>query len=246
MIDWSPLQKALARCRETQTQVPIWWRDDDAIEPTSALDHLTQLSEKTGVPIYLACIPQKTQPALSQYVRDRSALIPCVHGWSHENSAPADQKKSEFGVESRDGHEALNLALQRMKALFADDLFAFFVPPWNRMHFTFQHSLASLDYAGFSTFGARSGTALLPQINTHIDPIFWRGHRGLVEPEQLISQTAKLLNARCDGEQDPSEPLGYLTHHLVHTPEVWEFSANFISEMLEGGAIPADLREVLK
>jgi hypothetical protein len=246
MIDWSPLHKALARCRETKTPLPIWWRDDDAIAPTSELDQLTKLSEKVGVPIYLACIPETTQSDLVPYVRERPALIPCIHGWSHKNSAPADQKKSEFGVESKDGKNALAQALKRMNTLFEDDIFTLFVPPWNRMHPNHQHQLANLGFRGFSTFGPRSGTPPLPQINTHIDPIFWRGHRGLIDPETLIAQTTELLNARCNNEQDISEPLGYLTHHLVHTPEIWDFSTIFMNELLDGGAFPADLRKVLQ
>ena len=247
MIDWSPLHKALSRCRATQTPVPFWWRDDDAIAPTPELDQLTKLSEQTGVPIYLACIPETTEPALVPYVKDRSAfLIPCVHGWSHKNTAPSDQKKSEFGIENEEGNNALAHGIKHMSTLFQDTLFPFFVPPWNRMHPNYQNQLARLDFAGFSTFGPRSGTPPLPQINTHIDPIFWRGHRGLVDPALLIAGTAEILNARCDGLQDPSEPLGYLTHHLVHTPDIWEFSAAFTTEMLDGGAFPANLKGILK
>lgn len=106
--------------------------------------------------------------------------------------------------------------------------------------------LTDIGYTGYSTFGPREMRADIAQINTHIDPIFWRGHRGLVDPEILIKQTVETLDARMDGIQDATEPLGFLTHHLVQDAETWEFSKNFLSEMLEGGALPANIRKILE
>lgn len=245
MIDWGPLRDALARCRNTKTPLPIWWRDDDAIEPTPALDQLAAISDKIGVPIHLATIPKTARDTLVPFIRERSHIVPCVHGWTHMNTAPSGLKKSEFGVPRDAAQQDLKLALERMKHLFHDDCLALFVPPWNRMDVSFQPVLANLNYAGFSTYGPRPNSTSLPQINTHIDPIFWRGHRGLADPTNLIAQAVEILDARCSGTQDASEPFGLLTHHLVHEPEVWEFSKNFMIEMLDGGAHPANLKEIL-
>lgn len=245
MIDWSPLRMALKRCRNANLPLPIWWRDDDAIEPTFALDQLSGLSEKLGIPVHLAIIPQPAHDRLVPYVNDRPNVIPCVHGWTHENTAPFDAKKSEFGVPREGATNELKLALGRMQLLFDSTLLPLFVPPWNRMDKSFASTLTHYGYSGFSTFGPRPNSGDISQVNTHIDPIYWRGHRGLVEPNDLITQAADILNARCDGTQDTIEPLGLLTHHLVHVPEVWDFSTAFISEMLGGGAHPANLKEIL-
>jgi hypothetical protein len=245
MVDWTPLRDALARCRDTKTPLPIWWRDDDAIEPTPALEQLSEISVKTGVPIHLATIPKTARDTLVPFIRERSHMVPCVHGWSHVNTAPASLKKSEFGVPRDTAERDLKRALERIKQLFQNDCLALFVPPWNRMDTSFQSVLSNLDYNGFSTYGPRLESTTLPQINTHIDPIFWRGHRGLVDPENLIAQAVEILDARCNGAQDATEPFGLLTHHLVHVPEVWEFSENFMTEMLNGGAYPANLKEIL-
>ena len=78
----------------------------------------------------------------------------------------------------------------------------------------------------------------LVQINTHIDPIFWRGTRGLVPPDTLVAQTVSLLRDRRQGRADRDEPLGYLTHHLVHDADIWEFSRQFLTELGNG---PVDL-----
>lgn len=246
MIDWSPLRTALTRCRASKTPIPIWWRDDDAIEPTPALDRLNELSANLGVPVHLAVIPKQAGETLVPYVEDRPNLIPCIHGWTHQNTAPSGHKKSEFGVPRNDGFDELVQAKARMIDLFGTNLFPLFVPPWNRFDLSFEHGLKQAEYVGFSTFGPRTNTITTPQINTHIDPIFWRGHRGLVEPERLIRLTAEILDARCNGIQDSIEPLGFLTHHLVHIPEVWTFCWSFMTEMLDGGAYPANLKEILK
>lgn len=245
MVNWSLLRSALARCRATKTPVPIWWRDDDAIEPTPALDQLSEISDKVGVPVHLATIPKMARDALVPFIRERLHIVPCVHGWTHTNSAPTGLKKSEFGVPRDTAEQDLKLALERMKHLFHDDFHALFVPPWNRMDAGFQSVLARLNYGGFSTYGPRPNSADLPQINTHIDPIFWRGHRGLADPVSLIAQAVEILDARCNGTQDASEPFGLLTHHLVHEPEVWELSKNFMIKMLDGGAHPANLKDIL-
>jgi hypothetical protein len=246
MSDWTPLRAALKRCRQTQTAVPIWWRDDDAIAPTPALDQLTELSDEIGVPIYLAVIPKSADESLAAFVRGRANIIPCIHGWSHISSAPVGAKNSEFGVSREGGFPELGHAKTRMSEMFGDDLFPMFVPPWNRLDASFHPALVENRYNSFSTFGPRRQPTPLPQINTHIDPIFWRGHRGLADTTGLIQLATDILNARCDREQDASEPLGLLTHHLVHVPEVWDFSAAFMSEMLNGGAHPANLKETLK
>ena len=245
MVDWAPLRAALGRCRDTKTSVPMWWRDDDAIEPTAALEKLFDMSDRIGVPVYLATIPKTAYDTLVPFLRDRPNLVPCVHGWAHLNTAPKDSKKSEFGVQRDGTAQDLKLAMDRMTHLFGDGFFPLFVPPWNRMDASVQTALVQTGYVGFSTYGARTNSATLPQINTHIDPIFWRGHRGLADPSDMIIQAANILSARCDGLQDANEPFGLLTHHLVHVPEVWEFSKTFITEMLDGGAHPANLKEIL-
>jgi len=74
----------------------------------------------------------------------------------------------------------------------------------------------------------------LEQINTHLDPIDWRGSRGLVPPEDLIAQTVNLMRDRREGHADNSEPFGVLTHHLVHDPDIWAFTQDMLPRLLDG------------
>lgn len=243
MTDWAPLRRALARARSSRVEVPVWWRDDDAIAPTPALDDLYILSEDLGVPVHLAIIPKYAQTALVACLSERPGFRPIVHGWAHENHAGEGQRKSEFPTVDADTLARAKNGLDRLRSLFGNTLFPIFVPPWNRADAGLVHHLNALGYIALSMFGARGETRGLPVVNTHMDPVFWRGDRGLVPVEHLVEQAANRINARTDGLEDASEPLGYLTHHLVHTPEINEFSRGFISEMLAGGAVVADLEK---
>jgi hypothetical protein len=135
----------------------------------------------------------------------------------------------------------------QMRSLFGDDLLPIFVPPWNRFDDGLLPVLAQAGYVGVSTYLPRVSRMAAPdlvQINTHIDPIYWRGTRGLVPPETLIATITKLLQDRRSGRTDPHEPLGFLTHHLVHDEDIWGFTHACLSRLLDGGAVPADMRSL--
>lgn len=248
MIDWTPLRDALARQRASGRAFGLWWRDDDAVDHTAALDRLERLAERLALPVHLAVIPKPATRALARTVADSKFLVPLVHGWAHANHAPEGMKKSEFG-QPRDGAaEDLGKAWARMRMLFDEEVLPVFVPPWNRMDASHLDTLVRLNYRGLSTFAPRQTPAAVPgllQINTHIDPIDWRGTRGLVDPQQLIARTVALLGDRIGHRVDAEEPLGFLTHHLVHTPDIWEFSEGFLAELLEGGATVQALRPLM-
>ena len=238
-VDWTPMRRMLGTLRAENHRLAIWWRDDDAVTPTTALDQLNTLSKHLDIPVHIAVIPAGATPGLAAFTTENPNLIPLVHGWRHHNNAPADDKKSEFGSPRPAGITELAKGQRRMRDLFGASYLPMFVPPWNRLDPSFLPALQDAGYLGVSTYTPRSARNAAPnlrQINTHIDPINWRGNRGLKEPDALISETVDLLRARLDGMQDATEPLGYLSHHLVHTPQVWEFSQRYLTELLEGGA----------
>ncbi len=241
-LDWSPLRQELALLRQSGTALPLWWRDDDAVAPTPALDRLLDAGDALNVPVHLAVIPSKAIPSLSAHVAGRDAVA-LVHGWTHDNHAPVGAKKAEFGHPRDGSDDETAKALERMQSLFGDQLLAMFVPPWNRIDDSVVRELAGQGYAALSTFTPRAGrlNSSLVQINTHIDPIHWRGGGGLADPEGLISLVVQNLSARRRGETDATEPLGFLTHHLVHDDNLWEFTHACLSELLDGGAAPCNL-----
>ncbi|WP_439149462.1 polysaccharide deacetylase family protein [Sulfitobacter sp.] len=244
-IDWTPLTTELSLWRAGGLVLPLWWRDDDAIAVTPALKTLTALADELSLPAHVAVIPKLAQTTLADFVADQDAIIPVVHGWQHQNHAPAGAKKAEFGHPRPDALTDATQALERMQDLFGAKLLPIFVPPWNRLDKDLLPGLAKAGYCGVSTYlprASRLATTGLVQINTHIDPIFWRSGRGLVPPQDQIAGIVSLLQDRRRGHKDASEPLGFLTHHLVHTPEIWEFTRACLGRLLDGGAVPADLR----
>lgn len=248
-VDWSPLRRELAFWRADGLELPLWWRDDDAIAATPALDHLAGLSEELSLPIHLAVIPDAVEKSLSDAMSGQSPFIPIVHGWSHRNTAPIGSKKSEFGHIRSGAMGELEQALVKLVSVFEARLIRAFVPPWNRLHPSYLQTLADVGYEIASTFQPRIAPHSAPgllQINTHVDPIDWRGTRDLLDPDKIVSAAVDQLIERRKGRSDNSEPFGYLTHHLVHTPSIWDFSRAFLSELLDGVAKSKPLASALK
>jgi hypothetical protein len=239
--DWSGLDRELEHWQEAGLTLPLWWRDDDAMSQSAELDRLADLSAELDLPVHLAVIPQGTTADLARFAADHPQLIPVVHGWAHQNNAPAGEKKAEFGAH-RPLDELLDDAdrgLTRLRELFGASLRPMFVPPWNRVSPEMLTWLAGAGFTAVSTFGPRSSAkpaSGLLRVNTHLDPIDWKGSRSLLPPQQLISQVTRQLRDRRQGDADNTEPYGLLTHHLVHDEAVWEFTAALAKRLLAGPA----------
>ncbi|MGV8988017.1 MAG: polysaccharide deacetylase family protein [Cypionkella sp.] len=244
-IDWSPVLTEQALWRAEGLVLPVWWRDDDAVEPTAELETLIALSDAVGLPVHLAVVPKFATAGLAARVAEAGCLIPVVHGWAHHNHAPSGAKKAEFGAD-RTAEPALNDAsygLSRLTNLFGGDLRMMFVPPWNRVSADLMPGLAGLGFDTVSTFGPRKTSSTVPglqQINTHLDPINWHGGRGLVAPDALVRLLAGLLADRRLGRADNDEPLGLLTHHLVQDGEIWDFTRQALTVLLAGPSRPVE------
>ena len=246
-VDWAPLRTELAHWRQAGIDLPIWWRDDDATEVTPALQELARLATELGLPVHLAVVPRDAEPSLTEVCTAHSALIPMVHGWAHENHAPFGQKKAEFNHFRPGQQREISDGLVRLEALFGPQLLKIFVPPWNRISDDIIIILQQVGYLGLSTFTPRSARYAAPgliQINTHIDPINWRGGGGLRDTKAIVGELVTLLKERRSGATDREEPLGILTHHLVHDDAIWEFTKACITELLSGGARGCNLRDM--
>ncbi|NOD30903.1 polysaccharide deacetylase family protein [Ruegeria atlantica] len=239
--DWRPLDVELNHWRAESLPLPVWWRDDDAIAPTPQLDRLSELADKLGLPVHLAVIPRDATPALAEYVAARASLVPVVHGWAHTNHAPRGEKKAEFRLDRPLDVMVTDAqaGMARLRSVFGDNMRQMFVPPWNRIAPEMAKQLPKLGYCILSTATPRKSRLAAPgleQINTHLDPIDWRGSRGLISPEALIAQTVGLLRDRREGRSDNTEPFGILTHHLVHDRGIWAFTEALLNKLLSGPA----------
>lgn len=248
-FDWSSFRLSLKRFRQSGMELPIWWRDDDAVSATPALDKLCALSEGTGVDVAVATIPDLIDQSLVDYVHETQNMIPVTHGWRHENHAAEGEKKSEF-VAARDATlTEVQAGFSIMQEHFCERFEPIFVPPWNRFDPSYLADLSRSGYAAISAFTPRKARFPAPnllQLNTHFDPIDWRGGRDLHEIEKLAVLFDTLLEDRRTGATDATEPLGYLSHHLVHSERLWEFSRQFLTELLDGGATAQPIPALLE
>lgn len=241
--DWTRLDNEIAIWTDLDMRFPLWWRDDDAVSDTSQLKRLGQMADTFNLPVHLAVIPQKADPTLVATITHSETFIPVVHGWSHVNHAPLGQKKAEFS-----GHRPLDTmrvdvekGLRQLKALFGTKLQPMFVPPWNRIAPDLYPILRIEGFTSLSTYGPRAlenAYSGLRQINTHIDPIDWKNTRSLLPEQMIIDRTADLLIRRRLEQADNREPLGLLTHHLIHDTHVWDFCDQLLEHLLTG---PADI-----
>ncbi len=236
-IDWSPLDKALARAEDRDCPIGFWWRDDDAVAHTPKLDRLLNLAERYEASIGLAAIPETLQHSLADRLQGQETAYALVHGWSHANHAPPGEKKAEFGHHRPVASMAAEAAdaLQKARNCLGERLLPVFVPPWNRIAPELLPLLPGLGYQAASTFRDRDrhrNVNDLVRINTHLDPVDWRGTRSLADVDALVAQLAGAVERRIGGAADPDEPIGLLTHHLVHDEPIWFFCEQMLAHLL--------------
>ncbi len=219
---WQPLSEALDRWQAAGRRPVFWLRDDDAIGPTAALDRLIELSAEGEAAVALAVIPAFAGKPLADRLAGSPHMIPVMHGWSHENHAPAGSKKQELGLHRpvETVLAELERGLRCIEALFNGCAVPLLVPPWNRIDAALLPHLAGRGYRGISTFGP-PGPAPLPVINTTVDIIDWHGTRGCHDHALLVGQIVAQLDTGLTLPGQP--PIGVLTHHLVHDEAAWDF-----------------------
>ena len=211
------LNYALDDRLQAGSPVQFWLRDDDAIEPSEPLDRLLELSSNNQVPVTLAVIPALSGKSLARHLEGADQVAVAVHGWSHVNNASTVEKKQELG-DHRPIEETLD-ELSRGFSYLADlhgtRFVPLLVPPWNRIAPSIVERLVDLGYLGLSTFGA-PGPAKITMINTHVDLIDWKGSRGGRAHDTLMAEIIEQI-------QIATNPIGLLTHHLVHDDTAWQF-----------------------
>jgi hypothetical protein len=219
---WSPVVEELARWRAAGRTARLWLRDDDAVEPSAALERLMSLAELARAPVMLAVIPMRATPALAARVSRSPWILPAMHGAWHRNHAPRERKSEETPPERGAAvvGDELREARARLIALFGPAAGRCYVPPWNRIAPEIAALLPDLGFDSVSTFGPKQplASARLRQINTHVDLMDWRGGRvGHPSARVALMLAEALALARADGFRET----GVLAHHLVHDDAAW-------------------------
>lgn len=226
---WTPLRTELDRWQAAGKTARFWLRDDDAIEPTPALEKLLKSTADANVPLTLAVIPASTGEPLAARLADERQVLVALHGWSHTNHAGPDEKKQELGA-----HRAPDIVLRELRdglailqRLFGPHFISMLVPPWNRINSALIAELPALGLENLSVYGPAKAGSPIRLLNTHVDIMNWHGIRGGRPHEELVADVVKELQARFD---DDAEPIGILTHHLVHDETAWAFLSELLAE----------------
>lgn len=228
MRPWQRLTAELDRWQAESRVATLWWRDDDAVEPTPALERLLDLRDRHGVPLALATIPARAEEALARRLEPHPGIAVFQHGYAHDNHAGEGERAIELGGERRRERVVVDLekGRDRLRALFPARLLPVMVPPWNRIADELFPELRALGFRALSSFAPRPRreviTGLL-QTNCHADLVNWRGGRGFRGEGATIDQICDHLRARREGRVDGWEATGILTHHLVHDAACWRF-----------------------
>jgi hypothetical protein len=212
--EWLDLVDELDRWEEAERIVQLWWRDDDAVAPTPALDRLLAVAGDT--PLALAVIPADVTDAMPAALRLFPQVSVLHHGWCHANHALSG-KKSEYPAERHpvDVADELDEGRQRLRSLFGPRALRIFVPPWNRFADRF---VPLLREAGFIAISQQAPRKTAPPqgfvaIDVHLDLVDWHEGRKFVGEAAALGRLVAELRLR--REAGDAAAVGVLTHHLV-------------------------------
>ncbi len=232
MSVFAPLTAELDRWADAGLTATLWWRDDDAIAPTAALDRLIATAD--GVPLTIAVIPALAEPALARRLAGQHGIAAVQHGLAHRNHETVG-KKAELGAGRPVAEVVADLAVgfARLTTMFGPQFRPMLVPPWNRIAAAVVPALPRLGLTALSAARPRPGRSPVPglvQVNTHVDPVDWRGTRGFMGATETVDLFCRHLADRREGRVDRHEPTGLLTHHLVHDAGLWQFLPRLVEE----------------
>jgi len=219
MTSWRELEANLDAVAARGEAIRLWWRDDDAGRDHPALERLLELAARRDLPLALAVVPLWLEAPVQALIAASAQATVLQHGFAHANHAPPGARSIELGARPP---ATIAAELSRGRAVLLDAFGATFltvlVPPWNRLEPHLIDRLTACGFSGLSTFGPRRDRAAAPglaQVNTHLDPIDWRGGRLFVGEAVALGRLVAAL--------DPDEPIGILSHHLVMDEPGWRF-----------------------
>lgn len=249
---WQALVRELDRWYAAGELADFWWRDDDAMKPSAALEQLLALSRAARVKIALAVIPAGVEAGLSRLLgRAEPPVAVLQHGYAHRNHRLGPGKKIELSAARLEAEldAELRRGLARLLELFGGYFLPALVPPWNRIDAAVVPRLRPLGFRGLSVYGARPGARVsgLCRANCHVDLMRWSEPRGFVGEDIALGLLVDHLSARRRGGAERDETTGLLTHHLVHDSAVWTFLSDLLALLQDHPAArfrdPADIFE---
>lgn len=198
---WKPIDKELNRWARDGLKLPVWWRDDDAIEDTKQLHRLLELSADQSVPLALACVPMNLKPNLLRLLHGKQDISVILHGWSHENNSGTGRSPSEFpdAASSSQDIEKIRQGVKILSNAFSNQFVPVMAPPWHQMN---NELIQRLPEAGIHTLSllgarhARSDPNNLSRLNVHFSPIDYRNGPKLKKTDVIVHQILRSLVRR--------------------------------------------------
>ena len=209
------LHTLIAALDAAPAPVAFFLRDDDAGWDDARLFALLDCTERAGVPIDLAVIPQATRAALAASLYARKTSAPDLiglhqHGFAHTNHE-AVERKCEFGRARSIAAQRSDLSAGRATLLgyFGAHLDPFFTPPWNRCSATTPALLAALGFSALSRSRGAEAQQVLPELSVDVD---WckqqrvaREHGEADGSSRIATELAQRVAA--------AGPVGLMLHH---------------------------------
>jgi hypothetical protein len=234
LVSWQALDEAITRSCDAGRAPSFWWRDDDASEPTAAVQRLLGLCQASAVPLAMAVVPLTAVPALFE----RLTVRVLMHGTDHRNRAALDEKKSEFAPAELPAQalRRLHAARVRLAALAGPAFLPVLAPPWNRFPRALVSRLPEAGLHGLSGYGPLAAASVgdVTEVNTDVDIIDWHGTRRFVGEEVALAALLKEL------ARENEQPIGVLTHHAMHDEGAWAFLMRLFERTRRAGARWAD------
>lgn len=232
---WMRLDEELAAWQAAGETATLWWRDDDATRPGTALDSLLDLAQRYRLPLALAVIPAGMDDRLPDCLSARAAVSVLQHGYAHRDYAASDEPGAELG-EHRPAAQVV-AELERGWSLLARSLgprlLPVLVPPFNRIAESLLPALAPVGFRGLSRFTPRPGREShgLVLANCHVDPVDWKRGSCFRGEARTLGELISHLKQRRTGRVDAAEATGLLTHHAAHDGATWQFLERLLAHL---------------
>jgi hypothetical protein len=216
MLGWRRLEAEIAHWREAGHRPRLWWRDDDARTDTPQLRRLIVQVARADLPLCLGVIPDGLDRRLCVAVAPFERIVALQHGVDHvdRTGAPSefrpDESADRVASRLREGWAALEGFGRRLPV---------YIPPWNAITPNVE---AALGLSGHQGLSAWAGLSRPGRTDAHIDLLHWRGGPRFAGHERILVRLTEALRLRRrEGRWD--DPVGLLTHHLVHDEPAWRF-----------------------
>jgi hypothetical protein len=237
---WDGLAQELVAWQAGGRRATFWWRDDDAVAATPALERLVALSATAGAPIGIAAIPKLTEPSLALAVAGHSTVWLLQHGFAHIDHAKAlaDPVKGAKGAWELGLHRPIDVVLgeleagrEIMRAAFGAQFLPVVAAPWNHIDPALMPGLRERGYRGVSSYGERPLFPPLPgfvEANIHFDVSNWKQGARFRGEAAALEMIVGHLRRRRSGEAERAEPTGIVTHHAALDEASWKFMAELL------------------